>query len=490
MPFAARCYVVGMVLLAAGTIATVPWSSVPPIELATLGLLVVVVERSSMVRVNTRVTASVSLVIGLAAILILPPAGAAAVGMAAGMGRKRASQILKTLFNIAMGALVLAAGSAVCHALGGHTGSSGIQFPAVFLPFLAGAAVCWLLNGLLLAVAMQLFGIGAFWAVWRGDLMRATTHYGSAAALSLIITVLWSEKPFGYLNVLLVMVPMYVGHWTLSQYAEEQSAYDSTISALVKAVEIKDHYTRGHSERVALGAELIARQLDLPADRVGKIRYAGLLHDIGKVGVPTRILAKVGRLTDDEYEAIRQHPNTGVAVVRDITFLTEVYEGILFHHERLDGKGYPTGKKGDQIPEFARILGVADAFDAMTSSRSYRPARPVTEALMELWRGAGTQFDPSIVRAFDEALALQERAGHPWRVTETSPIGNNSPHLAEQRHAYSFADHDDPAADPHWYGGQLEVVEGVAGGVTEGVTEGFMVRDQSSDGAADEADVA
>ena len=129
-----------------------------------------------------------------------------------------------------------------------------------------------------------------------------------------------------------------------------------------------------------------------------------MLHDVGKLGVPTRVLQKTGALTDEEFATIARHPVRGLEMVREIAFLGEAFQGILHHHERLDGRGYPMGLVGRAIPEFARIIAVADAFDSMTSTRSYRRARSVEEALEELDHCRGTQFDPQFVAALSEGL--------------------------------------------------------------------------------------
>jgi HD-GYP domain-containing protein (c-di-GMP phosphodiesterase class II) len=170
------------------------------------------------------------------------------------------------------------------------------------------------------------------------------------------------------------------------------------------------------------------------ADRVEAIRYAGMLHDVGKLGVPTRVLQKTGKLTEEEYAAIQLHPIRGLDIVREIGFLDEALAGIMHHHERIDGRGYPMGLAGDEIPEFARVLAVADAFDSMTSTRSYRGARPVDEALAELRKWSGTQFDPAFVDAFVAAL---KRDGWP----RPEP-----PVLVTDEIAIPAQDHDDPGA--------------------------------------------
>jgi len=192
-----------------------------------------------------------------------------------------------------------------------------------------------------------------------------------------------------------------------------KEAQRSTVQALLQALELKDPYTRGHSERVGELSALIATELGATAPRVAAVRLGGTLHDIGKLGVPTRVLRKNGPLTAEERHVVQRHPADGDDVLRGISVLDEARAAVLHHHERLDGTGYPYGLGGGRIPEAARIVAVADAFDAMTSTRSYRSARPARTALAELRRCAGTQFDPVMVEALGRALA----AGG-WRPVE------------------------------------------------------------------------
>jgi hypothetical protein len=166
---------------------------------------------------------------------------------------------------------------------------------------------------------------------------------------------------------------------------------------------------------------MIARRLGMEEERISILHYAAILHDVGKLGVPTRLLQKDGKFDEAELQAIRVHPVRGVDVVRDIAFLNEAYTAILHHHERMDGRGYPTGLAGERIPRFARIIAVADAFDSMTSTRSYRPARSVPEAMAELRACAGSQFDPVMVDAMQEALTEAEGEGRPWLGDGTMP---------------------------------------------------------------------
>jgi diguanylate cyclase (GGDEF)-like protein/putative nucleotidyltransferase with HDIG domain len=183
---------------------------------------------------------------------------------------------------------------------------------------------------------------------------------------------------------------------------ESSSVILSTIYALAATVDAKDHYTYGHSKKVARYATDIAEALGCPRDKVDAIRAAALLHDIGKIGVSDDILEKPGPLTPEEWEPIRAHPSLGVAIIKHIDALKECLSAVQYHHERYDGKGYPTGLKGDNIPLEARIIAVADAYDAMTSQRPYRErALTPEEGLDELKQCAGKQFDPRIVEVFN-----------------------------------------------------------------------------------------
>jgi putative nucleotidyltransferase with HDIG domain len=172
------------------------------------------------------------------------------------------------------------------------------------------------------------------------------------------------------------------------------------LHSLTSAVDAKDAYTCGHSERVALLSRHLAQQARLPEHDVERIYMAGLLHDVGKIGVPESVLQKTGRLTPEEFEAMKKHPAIGARILRDIKQIEDIIPGVLHHHERYDGKGYPAGLAGDSIPLMGRIICLADCFDAMTSNRTYRKALPLEVALTEIRRCSGTQFDPVLADAF------------------------------------------------------------------------------------------
>ena len=172
---------------------------------------------------------------------------------------------------------------------------------------------------------------------------------------------------------------------------------NETIFAIANAVEARDNSTGKHSSRVAEYAVLIARELGFSEEEQIQIRRTGLLHDIGKIGVPDSILNKPARLTDEEYTVMKTHTVIGGEILKDFTLIPHVDEGAKFHHERYDGSGYPNGLRDESIPLNARIIGIADAFDAMTANRCYRKALDMDYVISELKRCAGTQFDPGLV---------------------------------------------------------------------------------------------
>jgi putative nucleotidyltransferase with HDIG domain len=188
-----------------------------------------------------------------------------------------------------------------------------------------------------------------------------------------------------------------------------QEAYIATVRALAAAVDAKDPYTRGHSDRVAEYSMDIAEELDLSTEQKTALEMAAYLHDIGKIGIREEILLKPGRLTDEEMAQMRHHPLIGANILKPVAFPWAIAPVVRHHHEHWDGKGYPAGLRGEEIPLLARILSVADSYEAMTSDRPYRPGRSMAEGIAELKRCAGTQFDSRIVDAFVNVLKAEER---------------------------------------------------------------------------------
>lgn len=213
------------------------------------------------------------------------------------------------------------------------------------------------------------------------------------------------------------------------QSIEYEELFMNTIFSFARTVDARDPYTAFHSRNVANYSKKIAAELGLSHDETDSVYLAGIIHDVGKIGTPEHILKKEGRLTNEEYEIMKKHAEDGYQIIRNIRRLEVigVTKMVRHHHERMDGRGYPLGLKEQEIPLGARIIGVADAFDAMTTTRSYRQKLPQETAVQELQRNSGTQFDQQVVRAF---MTILQREGL-IQTAETKSYGNkiyeNSP---------------------------------------------------------------
>ncbi|MFI5645659.1 HD-GYP domain-containing protein [Kitasatospora sp. NPDC051705] len=355
-----------------------------------------------------------------AGVLMLPPAAAALVAVPAALlgGPTRRTCRARQLWNGSQLALCAFASSAAFQLLRGPQLLLGSRFPAALLPGFAAVATFCLVNGVLVGAMLMLTEDRRPVVLLRGAVAVCGLPVLVHAAGGLMVTVLW-QGPYGAFAALLALLPLSISAWVFAQGQRERDAHQATVQSLVQAVEIKDAYTRGHSERVGRASVLIATQLGMEAERLRTLRFAGILHDVGKLGVATELLRRNGPLSEAERRAVEIHPVYGFELVRGIAFLGEAHAGILHHHERMDGRGYPSGLSGEQIPEFARIISVADAFDSMTSTRSYRRGRPVTEAIAELQRCSGSQFDPAMVRALIDALVV-----HDWQPVLPPPDGS------------------------------------------------------------------
>ncbi|WP_367434566.1 HD-GYP domain-containing protein [Streptomyces celluloflavus] len=416
LPAAARGYIAGAALAAALCAvpaallgAEAPWATA--LVLAALYGLCGQVRRCEVTGCHLPFTTGSFLPVLLTAVFLLPPPLAALVAVPGALIApvEERSAAARKVWHAAELALATCAAAHVFRAVG-HQPLSAPQFPLLLLPAAAAAgtfsAVLAVLDGGVLIAAERHPARTA----WRGLLPRSLGPHLVHGLAGLMMAVLWHSS-YGPLAALPVLLPMHISCWVFAQYHRERAAHRATVRALVQAVDIKDRYTRGHSERVGRASVMIGRELGLAEDRLEVLRIAGILHDVGKLGVPTRLLRKDGPLTPQERDAIELHPEYGHEIVRGIGFLGEARAAILHHHERVDGRGYPHGLSGAQIPELARVVAVADAFDAMTSTRCYRRARPVAAALAELRNCAGAQFDPRMVRAL--AASLERHGWHP-----------------------------------------------------------------------------
>ena len=260
----------------------------------------------------------------------------------------------------------------------------------------------------ILLLALVTFGLGGLASIW---LARTLAH--PIDSLSRSLEHMTRERAFddplpktGFSLEIDALTASFNEMMTAIRVAEDdtRSAYVGTIRALAMTLDARDPYTSGHSERVSALSVAVGRQMELSDQDVEVLRLGALLHDIGKVGVPDDVLRKTTALTPDEFETIKRHPALGARILRSVPFLAPHIPIVELHHERPDGSGYPHQLQGEEIPVLARIVHVTDAFDAMTSARAYRPARSTAEAIRELWRCAGADFDAEVVQALAAAM--------------------------------------------------------------------------------------
>lgn len=228
------------------------------------------------------------------------------------------------------------------------------------------------------------------------------TGRGPGAALSFALAIV--ERLAGYEKAVDIEKRLLIQDATRERELWSQRLFDSTLQALVAALEAKDPYTQGHAKRVTDYALVLGRQLDLPEEELRDLHMGALLHDIGKIGTHEEVLNKEGALSPEEETLLREHPLKGTLMVVGIENLSHIVPTILHHHERWDGKGYPGRLRGEQIPLHARIVAVADAFDAMSTNRAYRKALGEESILTELKKGRKKQFDPKLVDLFIQCL--------------------------------------------------------------------------------------
>lgn len=433
LPKRAWIYLGSVVLLAALAIVVVAHTRGVPVAALGFGVLFFLAD---LVPVRMKDAAySVGFVIGVAALVALGPAAAAVAASFGGLvnlTRHRPAQWLpRVAFNSAQLALTTAVSGTVYVALGGPVGSlTAHDFPIVFLAIGVASITYYMLNATLVATMISIVQgrpLREIFAANYSSIMGSTLAFG---VVGLILGGLYFQV--GLWAPLFVLVPLLVARRVLEATSEMDAAYEATLRGLVTAIEAKDAYTRGHAERVSKLTTMIARELGFSEKQVHSIRIAALMHDVGKLVVSTAILTKPGKLTDEEYEHMKWHPIFGCEVIEEIDFLRdgEAVNAVRHHHERLDGRGYPDNLFGDDVPLTARVVMVADAFDSMTSTRTYRFAKSVDDGLRELRRCAATQFDPLCISALDRAIHK-----HGWEPTPELYGGEQTERPAVSVHA-------------------------------------------------------
>jgi hypothetical protein len=393
----------GLIAASHGLVTT---ASEQPGQVATLLALTLALQMFS-VEVYGRGSVSVS-AIGIVASAFLFDTGttmAIAVLAAAAQWIRTRRELYKAVFDCANFALSAAAASLVFHALDDWR---------LLAAVVAGTAYAGVNNGLL-CLAMSLAERTPWSTIWFERFHWARFHFALFGPLALAATVAYEEVGTPGLvaftlppALMILSVRQYLGRTAAA--VEEirlanlslRRANKETIAALSRSMEAKDLYTGGHTERVAVLAVGVARRLGFRDEELEAIEIGALLHDIGKIGIPEQVLRKPGRLTEDEWELIKKHPVISDYILSELDLHPFVRQCARSSHERIDGTGYPDGLSGEAIPLPARIVLVADALDALTSTRPYRSARPILTALAEIHAHSGTQFCPQVVAALEE----------------------------------------------------------------------------------------
>ncbi len=392
-----------------------------------LAVLAVIAE-SQGIAIDNDKAISISFAINISALLLFGIVPAAWVSFAtaffavvdAGQGRKSHllnTPLYKVLLNAANYIISILACGIVFTLLGGdylrHLDLTGFERILIaiagMLPAILGGLIVYVFINtviVMLYFAVQQPGSKSLLGDWFRIFSWSALSMLCVGALGVLLTVVYDA--FGPLAVLLFFGPFMLFRYAYVGFSSIQKGYLDTIQAFSAALEAKDKYTVGHARRVERYCEIIARELDLSNDRTKVLKYASLLHDIGKIGISERILNKETRLTDEEYEEIKKHPVIGAQMLEGIEFLQREVRIIRAHHVHYDGSGYPRDCGEDAKLLEAQILCVADSFDAMTSDRAYRKAMTHEEAFTELLAHSGTQFMPEAVKALIHGLTREQ----------------------------------------------------------------------------------
>lgn len=399
LPLAARIYLLTLSIAALGLLlylfTITGWAEVNWFSLL-LFLLLTFLAASFPVELPNGVVVSVSFALAFAALLMFQPLVVVIINVLGDtLSLRKGRTPVQYLFNAAQ--LTLSSGlAALAFQLidPGELDFSLSYLTAAAIPLL----LCFLLNSSFITLVIALVRHERPYQIWLDNMKWSAPSFISMAPLGLLIALIYLN--IGVWGLILFLVPLMVARQSFITYLHMRQTFMATIRSLSATIDAKDPYTKDHSFRVAEYSTALARELGWSEEKVGHLQYVSLIHDLGKVAIPEMILNKTGALTVDEYTRMKEHSVIGFNIIKDIKFLAESADIIKHHHERWDGGGYPDGLKGDLIPEGARILAVADAFDAMTSDRLYRKALEVPEAVREIADCAGTQFDPRVAETF------------------------------------------------------------------------------------------
>jgi putative nucleotidyltransferase with HDIG domain len=354
--------------------------------------------------------------IDLAAILLLgAPAAALAEAVATFLSEVfiQRRPAMRIAFNVPL--LIITVGCAGVVYWSFAPSWTSLDSPRFLVPLLACGITYYLVNTFSISMIIGLSDSKSPLKIWKQNYMWNFAHILALLPVAAILALVYVTN--GMWTIALFVVPLFLARYTFQLYIEMKEAHINTVAALTSALDANDRYTHGHSYRVSRYALRIGKVMGLTSKELEVLEYSALLHDIGKIAIQKEVLHKVGRLTDEERRSLTSHPSIGADIVENLKFLKEAAEIVRYHHEQPDGRGYPAGLKGDEIPIGSRILLCADAFDAMTSDRPYRKGLPLEMVLEQFEKFKGTQFDTNAV----DLLVGMVKTGEFQLIVETDP---------------------------------------------------------------------
>ncbi|MDZ7837171.1 MAG: HD-GYP domain-containing protein [Actinomycetota bacterium] len=396
-------FIIGILLL---SLVIIKYSNVSLVGVVLFGFLVFASDNLSSPLPKTG-SVSVNFGITMASLILFGPATASIVTIISVFNVKeflKKVPYYKHLFNAGQYLISIGVASIVFETFFKRSVDNFLSLNNIGIIFLS-AIIFFFLNTTLTTGAITLSESAGFLNIWVFNFAWLIPFHIFLTLMAVAISFLYST--YGPFTLLFTSLPLIIAQYTYLLRIKERKALLSSILQIVKIMEAKDVYTAGHSMRVATYSEEIAREMKLNEYDVEIIKNLANLHDIGKIQVDLSILNKPAKLSLQDWEEVKKHPEVGYEIVREITFLKDAASGILYHHEKVDGSGYPRGLTGDQIPLFAKILCVADSYDAMTTDRPYTRALTKQEAIGELRRNSGTQFDEEVTGAMIKVLARQ-----------------------------------------------------------------------------------
>jgi putative nucleotidyltransferase with HDIG domain len=411
-----KLYVITIITLGIAYFAyTISVAPIYDIESILIFTILSIISESLLIYTPGESAISVGFAIGLSAVLVLGVPEAAWIASLGIMLRtiklngKRFHifnyPVYKTLFNGAN--ILLSAGIAglIYNLLGGVPGI--IDFNHLLLPLMACIIAYVLINETIMSCLMAAVTGESFISSWFSNLLFAARDCIFVAPLGVLMAIAYLK--YNILGIFLFLGPLLLARYSYKLYIDMRRVYIDTVKSLSQAIEVKDPYTQGHSMRVGEYSIALGKRLKLSQKKLENLKMAAILHDIGKIGIEDSILNKPGKLTEEEFEKIKQHPENGAKIIQDIEFLKEAADILIGHHEKMDGTGYPMGKKQSEIRTESAILGIADVYDALTSDRPYRKAMTVEQAFDIIEEGKGKHFDVHLADEFMDMIKEQRR---------------------------------------------------------------------------------